>query len=66
MARRSNFHCTTSAELFSAGVSPFRGNGETLYLFVLTQFLTENRVTLFLELLWSWMISVQVDVKSPG
>ncbi|SFN87799.1 hypothetical protein SAMN03159463_00771 [Mesorhizobium sp. NFR06] len=33
------------------GISPFHGNGETLYLFVLTQFLMENRVTLFLDLL---------------
>ncbi|AZO71709.1 MAG: hypothetical protein E5V92_04065 [Mesorhizobium sp.] len=32
-------------------VSPFHGNGETLYLFVFTQFRTENRYTLFLELL---------------
>ncbi|RUW83708.1 hypothetical protein EOA29_12260 [Mesorhizobium sp. M1E.F.Ca.ET.063.01.1.1] len=32
-------------------VSPFHGNGEPLYLFVLTQFRTENRYTLFLELL---------------
>ncbi|RUX34665.1 hypothetical protein EOA23_01045 [Mesorhizobium sp. M2A.F.Ca.ET.042.01.1.1] len=31
--------------------SPFHGNGEPLYLFVLTQFRTENRFTLFLELL---------------
>jgi hypothetical protein len=31
--------------------SPFRGNGEPLYLFVLTQFQTENRFTFFLELL---------------
>ncbi|CDX57958.1 conserved hypothetical protein [Mesorhizobium plurifarium] len=31
--------------------SPFHGSGEPPYLFVLTQFLTENRVTLFLELL---------------
>ncbi|TIT39460.1 MAG: hypothetical protein E5W76_19290, partial [Mesorhizobium sp.] len=29
----------------------FHGNGEPLYLFVLTQFRTENRFTLFLELL---------------
>jgi hypothetical protein len=31
--------------------SPFRGNGELLQLFVLTQFRTENRFALFLELL---------------
>jgi hypothetical protein len=31
--------------------SPFYGNAEPLYLFVFTQFRTENRFTLFLELL---------------
>jgi hypothetical protein len=41
------------ASLPSSGQSgsPFHGNGEPLYLFVLTQFRTENRFTLFLELL---------------
>jgi hypothetical protein len=33
--------------------SPFHGNVEPLYPFVLTQFRTENRFTLFLELLQS-------------
>ncbi len=32
-------------------VSLFHGNGEPLYLLVFTQFRTENRFTLFLELL---------------
>ncbi|AZO22206.1 MULTISPECIES: hypothetical protein [unclassified Mesorhizobium] len=33
------------------GGSPFHGNGKPPYLVVLTQFRTENRFTLFLELL---------------
>jgi len=32
-------------------VSPFHGNGETIYLFVFTQFRTQNRFALLLELL---------------
>src|SRR5882757_5359894 len=55
--------------------SPFHGNGEPLYLFVLTQFLTEgygevaelNRVTLFLELLEKgkpWVSSMPASCRS--
>jgi len=41
-----------------------RGNGELLHLFVLTQLRTENRFTLFLELLWPDPLSFSVTIAS--
>ncbi|MER8814546.1 hypothetical protein [Mesorhizobium sp. M0965] len=44
-------HACSPSKKACVGLERFRGNAEPLNLFVLTQFRTENRSTLFLELL---------------